>query len=317
MTIQAKPRIVKGGFTITDKCVCLILEFSAFGNAKRITDVDAKSSGAVIETDATPARLTVTKKLLESPELDAISKHKGQVTNWVRTRNIASALKGVPILPMKLVDQVDARLMKAKAERKELVELAVAALAGHIKEAKKELGPAFNKADYPDPEEFREQFSMRWRYVTFDTPKNLKEVSAELYKREQEKAEKQWQAIISDVTALLRGEMAGLVEHMLQALTPDPTGKKKRFHATILGEHANGGAGNITDFLKMFEARNITDDAELAKVVSKARALLEGVDADSLKTNEDLAAKVKTGMQSLKQELGKLVKDAPGRAYDL
>jgi hypothetical protein len=310
------PKIHKGGFRITDKCVCLVLEFSAFGNTRTISNVGIKGSGAVVETNAAAKRVRVTKSLLESPELAMIHKHKGQIQNWVYTRTITSLFKGVCLLPNGLINQVNERLKEASEEREKLVGYAVDALTQRVREAKRELGPAFNQGDYPTPEEFRASFAMGWRFVAFETPKSLKEVSAEIFKAEQAKAEAQWKEATASVTAILRAEMAELVSNMVEKLGTGPDGKKKVFRNTLVGEAAASG-GNITDFLAVFEARNITDDKALAGIVSKAKALLNGVDADQLRDNDALRAKVHEGMTKLNEQLGTMVENAPTRSYDL
>jgi phage tail tube protein FII len=112
----------------------------------------------------------------------------------------------------------------------------------------------------------------------------------------------------------MRAEMAELVAHMADKLKPDAKGKPKIFRDTIVG-NGEKSYGNITDFLATFEARNVTDDKELAALVKQAKGLLKGVDADSLRDDEKTKARVAKGMQAIKSTLDGMVTEKPNRSF--
>jgi hypothetical protein len=74
---------------------------------------------------------------------------------------------------------------------------------------------------------------------------------------------------------------------------------------------------NLVEFLANFEFRNVTDDNELQSVVTKARALLQGVGADELRSTGDLRTSIQQGMASLAAELDTMMARSGGRKFRL
>jgi hypothetical protein len=150
----------------------------------------------------------------------------------------------------------------------------------------------------------RVEFSVRWKYVRFDTPDNLCDVDPGLYRREAEKAVAEWQEIRESVGAILRREMSDLVSGMMQKLADD--GKRKVIRKTFLPK--------ITDWLKTFNDRNIVDDARLRTLADEMRQLLEGVDKETLASDTQMRASMRAGFQSIQTTLTTMLVDRPTRA---
>ena len=60
-------------------------------------------------------------------------------------------------------------------------------------------------------------------------------------------------------------------------------------------------------FLNTFALQNVTDDAELAGLVSKARQLVDGVDATTLRSDDLVRKSVAEGFAELRAQLDKLI----------
>jgi hypothetical protein len=284
---------MKKTVNITERAVMIALDFKKLGNSKRLSD-------GQFEVEADKAMVRASKKLLDSAELKAISHVDSGVRAFLKIRALPSLFKGgFYLIPIPLVEEVEARLTEFAKLRKERVETFVEAYPELMKEAKKLLKGVFSGSDYLTPDDVRAQFGFEWRYINFGVPAQLAKIREELYAKEKDKAAKHWAQATSEMTTLLRANMAELVEHMNDRLEPGEDGKPKTFKASTID--------NLNDFLKNFDARNITDDKELKSVVMKARALVKGIDADKLRSNEELRAKMKTGMKGLRKQLDKLV----------
>lgn len=321
MALKKPASKITGKISLSAKCVCLSVEFKTFNNSKVISDVGQKGQGSTVEVDANAKLINVRKKLLNSPELRAVETHKGQIVNWLYSRVLTSVFPkgGIYILPNGIINLVDEYLTKQLEVRKALIAKAVkaykAAKAQARKPAPEGLGEAFVESDYPTEEEFADSFLMKWRYLAFDVPPTLENVRADIFKREQAKAAREWEVIGDELKALMRGQMAELVTHMVEALEPGEEGKKKRFNDTLVGEGNTVSKGNISDFLALFDARNIAEDADLAKLAEQARKLLKGVDNQGLRDDDTLREKVHNGFAAIKEKLDAMVEETPTRKY--
>jgi hypothetical protein len=296
MTKQIKQKTAN--LNITDKAIIIALNFKKLGNHRKL-NVNQYN------VDADRKMVTASKRLLDSDELKAISKFDSQTWQYVASRALPSMLKSFWMLPIPLVEEVDAMLEARLKQRNELVENFLFAYPNLIKTASALLRTTFNEMDYPTVEQVRSTFGMYWRYVSFGVPEQLEAIKADVFKREQEKAVKHWEQATTEMQNLLRANMADMVEHMIDRLTPTDEGKLKIFRSSMLD--------NVHDFLTTFEARNITDDAELTKLVAKARGLVDGVDTDTVKTDAAVREKIRKGMTTIKSTLDKLVVVKPTR----
>jgi len=94
-----------------------------------------------------------------------------------------------------------------------------------------------------------------------------------------------------EIQQVLRAAMAEVVRHMRDRLKEGPAGKPLKFKESTVSK--------LVEFLETFQFRNVTDDAELATLVEKARELLKGVDSEELRTAAHLRARVQQGMAEI------------------
>jgi hypothetical protein len=188
-----------------------------------------------------------------------------------------------------------------------LVDEFVEAYGKRRDEAQERLGSLFSATDYPSEPTVKSTFSLTGQYVTFDTPASLKNIKAEIFKREREKADEMWKDALEECRSLLRATMQELVGHIGERLTPKDDGKAKSFHGSMLTK--------LDSFMTSFADRNIADDKELAALVKEAKLVMHGVDAKSLRKEEGLREAFKGQMDSLKSKLDSMVIDRPSRAF--
>jgi hypothetical protein len=287
------------GVDLAKKTVCIKVRLSTMGNTRKV-------STSQIEADADKDLLRVSKHLLASAELKAIGRFDGEIRRFLY--NICLPFEiGIHLLPIAALQQVEERLQKFAADRHALVESFLAAYPGLSQDAAKRLRGLYNPADYPPIDEVGRQFSFSWQYVSFGVPDALKGVSQQVWEQEREKAAQRMAEASSEIQQVLRESMARLVQHMADRLKETPEGKPVRFKESTVS--------NLVEFLANFEFRNVTDDQELQQLVARARYLLQGVEADDLRTTGDLRTRVQQGMAAIGAELDGMLTRVGGRKF--
>ena len=99
-----------------------------------------------------------------------------------------------------------------------------------------------------------------------------------------------------------------MVTNLEDRLSPGDEGKPKKFKETTVT--------NLQSFLEGFDIRNVANDQELAKLVAKAKEIVGGTSAPSLRSNAEFREKVCAGMASIKDQLAGLVVEK-GRKFRL
>lgn len=288
------------------RAVGMVLTFTGIGNRRKVSVSQIDVTGD-IEKKTDKAWLAVSKKLIDAEELDAIASLDGEIRQYIETRALPSNLKkGIYLLPVEFIEEVNGRLTVFADQRKELVEKLIAVYADLTREAQTRLDKLFNSADYLTREDLACSFRVTWQYVTFDTPASLATISTHLYEEEKKKAEAAWKEASAAIQELLRVSMAELVDWMVDKLTPAPNGKQKVFRDSSI-EH-------FQDFLATFNAKNITDDAQLKVLVDRAKSLVGGIKPDRLRDNWSTRDTVRSGFESIKKALDPMIIDRPKRA---
>jgi hypothetical protein len=167
----------------------------------------------------------------------------------------------------------------------------------------------FNTADYPSKDELRLNLAMRTQYITIDTPESLKGISDSIFKREAGKAEAMWLEAREEMKQALRLQLKELLDHLVDRLQPKADGKAKIFR--------NSMVANFEDFLGVFEAKNISNDEDLSKLVSKLRDITQGVTAENLRSDVDFKTDITRKFEEVKLELDTMLIDAPSRRFTL
>jgi hypothetical protein len=288
---------------IMAKAVCLLVELRRLGNSRRTP------SGSVV-TDADRDMFRVNKSLLDSPELKKIAQLDGEMRRYVASRCLPSMFKtGVYLLPNGLIEEVDARIEKFAVERAELVEDFCKVYDAQKSAAADKLKSMYNPADYAaSAEEVRAAFSVRTQYVAFDTPGTLRDIKRAIFEREAGKAAAQWTEALAECRQVLRAELASLIDHALDRLTPGADGKPRVFRDSLIK--------NLDEFFSTFNARNsIGEDADLDALVAQARTILGGVSPDELRKSDAARSDVLSRLAQVKGQLDTMIVEKPSRGF--
>lgn len=294
------PKSVESALQIAQRTVALVVTFSGIGNRRKV-------SNSQVDVDADKEWIAVSKRLIDAEELEAISSLDGEVRRYIDSMALPAMLKkGVYLLPIELIEIVTMRLREYDIQRRMLVKRFVAAYAALVQEARSRLRELFNPADYLHPDDVEHKFRLRWQLIQFTTPASLEQISKELFEQEKAKAEAQWAETRDTIQQLLRSNLAELINHMVDRLEPDKHGERKVFKDSAIS--------SMNGFLQTFNARNVTDDAEMARLVKEAKGLLSGVSAKQLRNSSDLREEVHDGFAKIKHMLDPLLIVKPARA---
>jgi hypothetical protein len=295
------PSPAPSGADILARAICLNLNFSAMGITRKV-------STAAVETTADKSMMRVQKMLLNAPTLGAIRTFDGRVREYIDSRSLPAPFfrKGVYLLPIDLLQEVDDMLQAFARDRAALVDAFLAEYPVLIDEARRLLGPLFDARQYPESETVRTLFDLRWSFIAFETPGKLKGISRALFDREAAKMAAGLQDAAEEIRAALREAMGALVADMIEKMTDRDGGKPKIFRdSSVL---------RAQDFLDTFAARNLTDDVELAALVEQARALVKGADPETLRQNTTLRETVKTGFSEIQTAMAPMLTARPRRS---
>jgi hypothetical protein len=262
----------------------------------------------MVQVDAEANSVTVSKELLECNEMAAITTLDGSIRRWIYARSLPSGVlkEGVYRLPLTLVDEVEVGLKDFGQQRLGLIDAFISVYPAKVEDARIRLRALYDATDYPPAEQIRESFDLQWRYLSLDVPQTISNV---LIKQEREKAMQDLTAEVDEIRLALRSSFAELVTHASSALVTAPDGKPKIFRDSLIT--------NMNQFFSYFDARNLTNDKELADLVEKAREAIHGVSPEDLRTDLNVRQFVQKTMIDVKDAIDANVMLKPSRRFTL
>jgi hypothetical protein len=289
----------KPGEDLARKTVFIKVHLGLLGNSRKV-------SSSQVEVDADKALILVSKRLLDSLELQAIRSLDGDIRRYLYDTCLPFEV-GIHLLPLGLLETVDEKLHEFSEKRRVLVEVFLFAYPRLCQEAAGRLRTLHNPADYPPVEEVRSRFTFSWQYVSYGVPDQLREISARMFETERDKAVQAMSEACAEVQQVMRASLLELVSHLRDRLADQADGKAQRLRESTLQK--------LRDFLGTFDLRNVVDDQDLKEQVDKARALLEGVSTDALRNMPLIRARVREGMAELATQMDALAGDRVSRKF--
>lgn len=261
--------------------------------AQGVSDLDAH--------DPDEASLRINKVLIDSPEYSEIRALDGAIRGYLRSQALPTRLAGGRyLIPVKLVEKVDARLAAFGQQRQELVATFCDAYPRLVEEARARLGDLFSERDYESAEAVRAAFLMETSIAALEIPGDgLARISQALYERELRKAQASREQMVGEIRDGLRYAMADLVNALVERLTPGEQGERKR----IMASHVE----RLREFVDAFGARNVAGDQDLEALVAKARGLVAGVDVKELRRDTSVRDSLSGGLEVVKRALDGMI----------
>jgi hypothetical protein len=278
----------------------VILSYSISGWTNR-----SKADVGKIESEAEKGRLSVTKKLVDSPEYKAIRDYQGSVSAWIKMYSVPAFFKDALVLvKTDVVANVEQKLNESTGRICELVEEFITAFPAQREAARTALGNMYNDKDYPTNDELRAAFGITWNWIELNVSENLPD---DIRRKENAKLQNMWEDSIKEITVALRVGFKDLVDHTIDRLTVAPGEKPKTFRNSLIP--------NFKQFLDTFAARNVVNDIELSALVEQARALVNGIDSTDLRDDVKLRDLTARKFSELKKVVDEAVVTA-GRKFD-
>ncbi|MFI5113524.1 MAG: DUF3150 domain-containing protein [Terriglobales bacterium] len=278
----------------------------------KMLGVSRKVDTAEVEVSTDKDLLRVSKRILDCEEYDAIKKTVQTLKKYLKLRAVPGVKfvkGGIFPIPTSRIEEVDAKVTDFIRAFESDVATFLACYERRKSEAIARLEDLGDTDDYPPIAKVRVSFLITTDYVTLGPPQSLASINREMYDRESEKLKAKFQEAAVQVQDAMRVMFSDLLAHAVDRLKPDEDGKRKRFNASLIG--------NFREFIDTFADRNITDDAELAKLVGQMRGVLEGRDAESIRKNTDVRAFVTEQVVDMKAQMDRMLADRPSRAITM
>jgi hypothetical protein len=286
---------------MTENATALDITYHNMRN-KRTISVDH------VESDIDKQWLHVSKTMLQSPELKAISTHYHHTSKFVASKSVQSLFRrGVFLVPNVMLAEVSDYLERRIEELVPLVEAFVNAYPKQIEAAREKLGDAFDETNYPPADALYDAFGIDYRWVSIGTPGAVNGISRAIYLREQARVQAQFEQAATILITGMREQALKMVKALTERLQTLPGEKKKTFKdVTInrLQEWAHNYLHGISD---------VVYDEKL-KPVAETVLMLTDVDPKDLRKDDVFRQDVAVRMGEVEETLEKLIIEKPTRA---
>ena len=272
---------------------CLVqLSISMWGARRKI------DKNKIAEMTQNHEWLNATKKLVDPDSLKPITKVANSARIYLASVSLPFPLHGMVFVPKDLIGKVDEKLQELQSDFNYCVDDFVARYPGLRESAIAYLGDFFNELDYPV--DVADRFNFIWRFVSLDVPNGrFGLLSPEVYEREKQKFYDTMEEAREMAVESLREEFAGLVEHICERFTLGPNGEPKKFK--------NATVDSFYQFFQTFKERNVFEDSALDELVDRARSVLDGTPANTIRESSSLKDRVKSGMDDVKDKVQEIL----------
>ncbi len=297
--------------TLAEQTVCIDLAISFPGTHRKV------AAERVNKTDAEDQRLSVRKKVLDSKKLTAVHHAMMVARSFMKSVALPIGIYRGGLYPISMARLVDVPEQLDKF--RDTYDAAVTAFLDEyapadgseselIKADRAALKSLFETSDYPSRAKMKEHFSFEYYIIAqATTPEVLKAISPAMFSKEKKRTEDRLKAAADELVAGLRVRFRDLVAHMVDRLTPNATGDRKRFHSANVEK--------LSEFLKNLAGDNVLGDAEISTLADRASKMLDGLDTEALRKDGDYQQQVLNDFDGLKTQLDALAADG-GRSFD-
>jgi len=272
---------------------CLVqLSASVWRAARKIT------TEQLSEMDVSHDWLTATKKLVDPDSLKPLNKVVNMARSYLTGVTLPFPLHGMAFIPREMITRVDNGLESYKSEFHDAVETFLSKYDALREVAMVHLGDLFSEFDYPV--DVRKKFCFVWRFVILDVPNgNTGILSPEVYEREKEKFVRTMEDARELAVQSLREEFSGMVQRITDRFSNGHDTKPKIFK--------NGTVHNFYEFFETFKERNIFKDEQLAELVERAREILGGQSADSIRSDDQIKERIGRAMKDVEDSMAEVL----------
>lgn len=279
------------------------IKFKWLGTSKSLTS-DQKSQAAE-SFGAEGAAISAAKRLIDTKHESyrTLTSIKIQINRFWRDSSLPYPESGIRLIRNEAVDEFNSTLLGLKSQ----LEVAVVDLDSHfwdLKDAARiRLGSLFDQGDYPSS--LSNEFEVAWDFPSVDAPDYLRQLSPDIYRRECERVRSQFCEAVEMAEQMFQEQLAELVEHLIERLSADDSGKQKTFRDSTIT--------NLDDFFSKFRQLNIGSNEELNQLVEQAQSVVRGVEPQRLRDNDGLRQRIANQMSAVQARLDGMMIDRPRR----
>jgi len=249
--------------------------------------------------------LSAGKKLLDNrhPAYKAVTAVKNRVTQYWKSMSLPYPEAGVRLIRQDRIEAFDARMREFGEELDE----AVHRLDEHYAElkgaARQRLGSLYDRSDYPDS--LVGMFAIDHDFPSVEPPEYLRQLNPALYEEECRRVQARFDEAVQMAEEAFTSELARIVSHLTERLSGEDDGKPKIFR--------NSAVGNLVEFFERFRQLNVRSSEQLDQLVANCQQVVQGIDPQDLRDNQDLRQHVATELSRVQSVLDGLLVDRPRR----
>lgn len=265
-----------------------------------------KTSSVVDSNKAVSASdLSVSKKMIPKRYLDSITQLDGRQRADISRLGMRTEYlgKGSLLIPVGVVLRLTNMLDMYRETRQRLIDSFIEKYEQAKEDFKKSSPELYKEHEYPTAEDVRRAFSFSYHFFNVNVPSILESVSESVFKNEQSKLQKELEEALDEIKQGLRAGFLELVANLEDKVRGLGT-ERKRF--------TKGFVTEFKTFLETFDAKNISNDAELKALVDRCKGILDGVSPDNIRNSIETQIKLEKELGAVREELEQHV-EAPKR----
>ncbi len=288
---------------VRNNFVACRVKFKWFGTSKSLTSDQKFQAAESFGADGNA--ISAAKRLIDTKHESyrSLTSIKNQINRFWRDSSLPYPEAGIRLIRNDAVDRFNTSLLGFQRE----LESGVVELNRHFSElkvaARNRLGSLFNEDDYPAS--LSEEFDVSWDFPSVEAPDYLRRLSPDIYRQECERVRTQFSNTVELAEQMFQEQLAELVEHLVERLSSDESGKQKTFRDSTVS--------NLDDFFSRFRQLNIGSNEELNQLVEQAQSVVRGVEPQTLRGNDTLRQQIATQMSAVQASLDGLMIDRPRR----
>lgn len=288
---------------IRNEFVACRVKFKWFGTSRALSS-DQRTKAAEI-FGANESAISAAKRLIDTKDerYRSLTSCKSRINKFWRDSSLPYPEAGIRLIRNDAVDQFNSALTSLKQE----LEVSVSEFDSHFSDMKEaarvRLGSLFSSDDYPGS--MVQAFDVSWDFPSVDAPEYLRRLSPDIYRRECERVQSQFSDAVQLAEQMFQDQLSELLEHLVERLASDETGKQKTFRDSTIS--------NLNNFFSRFQQLSINSDDGLTQLVSQAQAVIGGIEPQRLRDNDSLRQRIATQMSAVQASLDGMMVDRPRR----
>lgn len=242
-------------------------------------------------------------RLVDPKTLKDIEAIRNEARMFLVNNSLTFPIRGTTFVPKDKIEKIENGLREFAEKFRTAVDAFIKDYTTFREEAREHLGELYDESRYPP--DISRKFGFSWQFYAIGMGNGAKILSPELYAREKQKLEDQLREFSESAVMTLRLKFFEMLDNIVKKLA---------------GAHHIAKESLLVkpqEFIEDFKALNICDDAEMARMTEKVGAILDGVNIDSIKSDELFARRIATQVAEVEIELAKVIKDSPSRMLDI